>query len=320
MKVVITDYQYDNIDMERKIVEEAGYELLNYQEKRPERLIPLVKDADAIITQYSDINRTVIESLKHCRMIIKYGIGVNNIDTKAAGEMGIFVCNVPDYGVHEVSDHAVAMLLCLGRKLEILQDSFQKGGWGYGSIIPVKRLTECTAGLIGFGRIPQLVCRKLLAFGMKVLVYDPFVDGADISMHGAVKAEIEEICRESDFISVHCPLNDSTKHMIGDKEISMMKPECCIINTARGGVVDEKAMTEALLQHRLGGAGIDVFEEEPVSPGHPLLHMKNVIATPHCAWYSETAITTLQRKAAEEVVNVLRGNEPYHCVNRPYIR
>lgn len=320
MKVVITDYQYDNVDTERRIVEDAGFELLDYQVKTPGALIPLVKDADAIITQYADIDRQVIESLEHCKMIIKYGIGVNNIDCRAAGEKGIYVCNVPDYGVHEVSDQAVTMILCLGKKLEPLQEDLRRGKWGYGGIVPVKRFTECRAGLIGFGRIPQMVCRKLQAFGMEILVYDPFVDDAVIEAAGASRASVEEICRNADFISVHCPLTEETRHMIGEKEFAMMKPECCIVNTARGGVVDEQALIGALNEGRIAGAGVDVFEEEPVSVYHPLLHMENVIATPHSAWYSETAITTLQRKAAEEVVNVLQGNEPFHCVNRQYLQ
>lgn len=317
MKVVITDYQYDNIDTERTIIENAGHELYAYQEKVPEKLIPVVKDADAVVTQYSDISREVIESMQNCKVIIKYGIGVNNIDCEAAGRKGIYVCNVPDYGVKEVSDHTVALILSLGKKLPILQKSLKEGCWGYQSIIPVKRFSECQAGLIGFGRIPQLVCKKLQAFGMKVMVYDPYANPDLIKEYEAYHANLEEICSTADFISIHCPLTEETRHLIGEKEISSMKENCCIINTARGGVVDENALIEALKNHRISGAGIDVFEEEPIAPTHPFLSMDNVIATPHCAWYSETAISLLQKKAAEEVVNILGGNRPHHCVNSP---
>lgn len=320
MKVVITDYQYADVAAERSIIEGAGFTLLDYQEKEPERLIPLLKDADAVITQYSDMNCQVIESLTHCKMIIKYGIGVNNIDCEAAGEKGIYVCNVPDYGVDEVSDHAVTMLLMLGKKIELLQKALKEGDWGYGSIVPVKRFTECTAGLLGFGRIPRLVCKKLQAFGMHVLVCDPFVDQAAIEACGAEKTDLETICRRSDFISAHCPLTKETMHIIGEEEIGLMKPECCIINTARGGVIDEAALIRALKEGRIAGAGVDVFETEPVGKDNPLLQMDQVIATPHSAWYSETAISSLQRKVAEEVVNVLKGNQPFHCVNQQYFR
>lgn len=320
MKAVITDYQYKDINTERSIIEGAGFELMDYQEKDPAKLIPLVRDADAIVTQYSTINKEVIDSLQNCKMIIKYGIGVNNIDCEAAGAKGIYVCNVPDYGVDEVSDHAVTMILALGKKLEILQNAFKTGEWGYDSIVPVKRFTECTLGLIGFGRIPRMVCKKAKAFGMKVMAYDPFVDADAMGKEGAEKAEVNEICKNSDFVSVHCPLTNDTWHMIGEKEIAMMKPEAFVINTARGGIVDETALIKALEEKRIAGAGVDVFENEPVGKDHPLLHMENVIATPHSAWYSETAISTLQRKVAEEVVNVLSGNEPFNCVNRKVLR
>lgn len=318
MKVVITDYQYDHIDTERAIIEGAGHSLFACQEKEPEKLIPLVEDADAVITQYADLNEAVIDKLRHCRLIIKYGIGVNNIDCKAAGRKGILVCNVPDYGVEEVSDHAVAMMLCLGKKLQLLQRSVREGRWGYQCVVPVKRFSECCAGLVGFGRIPRLVCQKLKAFGMEVLVYDPYVEEDLVAAQGAEKVSLEELCTRGDFISVHCPLTESTKHLIGEKELALMKKNCVLVNTARGGIVDEKALVEALKSNRIAGAGLDVFEEEPIRKTHPLLSMDNVIATPHNAWYSETAISVLQTKVAQEVVNVLAGGEPFHCVNREW--
>lgn len=316
MLVVITDYQYDNIDAERRIIGEAGFELRDYQIKDAKELIPLVKDADAIITQYSDVSREVIGQLEHCKMIIKYGIGVNNIDTKAATEKGIYVCNVPDYGVEEVSDHAVTMMLALGKKMQILEKAFREGDWGYASTMPLYRLRDCTLGLVGFGRIPQLVAKKMAGFGLRILAYDPFVDEEKARAMGVRPADLETILRESDFISVHVPLNEGTRHLIGRESFEKMKKTAFVVNTARGGVIDEKALVEALNAGEIAGAGVDVYEEEPVSPDNPLLHMDNVIATPHCAWYSETAITTLQRKVAEEVVNVLKGNEPFNCVNR----
>lgn len=320
VKVVITDYQYDNIDAERRIIGEAGFELKDYQVKDPEGLIPLVKDADAIVTQYSDVSRRVIEQLDHCKMIIKYGIGVNNIDTEAATERGIYVCNVPDYGVEEVSDHAVTMMLALGKKMKILEKAFREGDWGYSSTMPLYRLCDCTLGLVGFGRIPQLVAKKMGGIGLRILAYDPFIDQEKAAALGVTPTDLDTILRESDFISVHVPLNESTRHLIGEEGFRKMKKTAFVVNTARGGVIDEKALVEALLAGQIAGAGVDVYEEEPVKPDNPLLHMDNVIATPHCAWYSETAITALQRKVAEEVVNVLKGNEPFHCVNRELLR
>ena len=167
MKVVITDYQYENIDQEKKIFAEAGIELVEYQFKKPEELIGVIDDVDAVVTQYSDINADVIANLKNCKMIIKYGIGVNNIDVDAATKKGIYVCNVPDYGVDEVSNHAIAMMFALAKKLPIITRAFCEGDWGYSSIVPLYRFSEATVGLVGFGRIPQMVAKKVGRFWRK---------------------------------------------------------------------------------------------------------------------------------------------------------
>lgn len=314
-KVVITDYQYENIDAERRIIGAHGYELCDYQIKDAGELIPVCRDADAIVTQYSDVSAELIDSLEHCAMIIKYGIGVNNIDVEAATRKGIYVCNVPDYGVEEVSDHTVAMMLALAKKLPVLTRALREGDWGYGSTVPLSRFCESTVGLVGFGRIPQLVAKKLKGFGVAIRVCDPYADEDLVREYGAEPVELDELLAESDFISVHVPLTRDTRGMIGEAEFRRMKPTAVVINTARGGVIHEKTLVEALKTGRIAGAAVDVFEEEPVKADNPLLHMDNVIATPHCAWYSETAITTLQRKVAEEVVNVLDGNKPMNCVN-----
>lgn len=316
MKVVITDYQYDDIAAERKIIVAAGLELFDYQYKNENDVIKIAKDADAIVTQYSNISRKVIEELDHCKMIIKYGIGVNNIDSEAATEKGIYVCNVPDYGVEEVSDHAVTMMLCLGKKIPILTKALRDGDWGYSTTMPLFRLKECTLGLVGFGRIPKLVAQKMAGFGMKIIAYDPFVTEETAQKQGVRMVSLDTVITESDFISVHIPLNEQTKHLINKNSFEKMKNTAFIVNTARGGIIKEADLIEALQAGKIAGAGIDVFEEEPVRRDNPLLHMDNVIATPHCAWYSETAITTLQRKVAEEVVNVLQGNKPFNCTNK----
>ena len=269
MLVVITDYQYDNIDAERRIIGEAGFELRDYQVKDAKELIPLVKDADAIITQYSDVSREVIGQLEHCKMIIKYGIGVNNIDTKAATEKGIYVCNVPDYGVEEVSDHAVTMMLALGKKMQILEKAFREGDWGYASTMPLYRLRDCTLGLVGFGRIPQLVAKKMAGFGLRILAYDPFVDEEKARAMGVRPADLETILRESDFISVHVPLNEGTRHLIGRESFEKMKKTAFVVNTARGGVIDEKALVEALKAGEIAGAGVDVYGGGAGKHGQP---------------------------------------------------
>lgn len=315
MKAVITDYQYENIDQEKKIIGDAGIELFDYQIKEPEKLIGLIDDADAVITQYSEITRDVIEHLSHCKMIIKYGIGVNNIDVEAATEKGIYVCNVPDYGVEEVSDHAVTMILNLSKKLFILAKALKEGDWGYSSVVPLRRFCESTVGLVGFGRIPRLVAKKLSGFGVRLLAYDPFIDEKAAEALNVTPVDFETLVKESDYISIHCPLTRETTHLFDRETFAQMKPSSVLVNTARGPIVNGQDLVEALKNKTIAGAGLDVFEEEPISPDHPLLHMDNVIATPHSAWYSLQSIDALQRKTAEEVVNVLSGNKPFNCVN-----
>lgn len=319
-KVVITDYQYENIDTEKQIFTEAGIEVKDYQYKTADELIPVVKDADAIVTQYSLIDRQIIESLEHCKMIIKYGIGVNNIDVEAATEKNIYVCNVPDYGVEEVSDHVVTMLLNLSKKLTILTKALKEGEWGYSSVVPLKRIKECTMGLIGFGRIPQLVAKKMSGFGLKINAYDPYVSEETAKEKGVELVSLDKIFTDSDFISIHCPQTKETEHLVNAEAFKKMKNTAFLINTARGPIVSEEDLIEALMNKEIAGAGLDVFENEPLGINNPLLQMENVIATPHSAWYSETAIASLQRKVAEEVVNVLQGNQPFNCVNRKQLQ
>ncbi len=320
MKVVITDYQYENINQEKKIFEEAGIELQEYQLKDPKDLIGVIDDADAVITQYSDINADVIEHLQHCKMIIKYGIGVNNIDVEVATRKGIYVCNVPDYGVEEVSNHAITMILALSKKLPTITRALREGDWGYSSIVPLFRFSEATIGLVGFGRIPQLVAKKLSGFGVKILAYDPYINSELAKEMGVIPVDFETLCKESDYISLHCPLTADTEHLFNLDTFKMMKDTAVLVNTARGPIIKEEDLVIALKEGLIAGAGLDVFEKEPVSSDNPLLHMENVIATPHCAWYSLRAIDNVQRKAAEEVANVLLGNEPFNCVNRKALK
>ena len=320
MKVVITDYQYEHISQEKSIIEGAGHTLVAYQLKNATELIPLLRDADAVITQYAEINDAVISNMESCRIIIKYGIGVNNIDAVAAAKKGIYVCNVPDYGVEEVANHAVTMLLMLAKKMPILTEAFRNGDWGYSSVVPLQRFAGSTIGLMGFGRIPQLVAKKLGGFDVRLIACDPFISKSACEKLGVKPVSFDELIKQSDYISIHCPLIPETEGMFNADVFKRMKVSSCIINTARGPVIDQEALIMALQQGEIRGAALDVFESEPLGMDSPLLHMDQVIATPHCAWYSEESIATLQRKVAEEVVNVLNGNEPWNCTNRGLLK
>jgi D-3-phosphoglycerate dehydrogenase len=314
-KVVITDYQYENVDNERKIVEEAGFALEVYNSKEKSDVISAVREADAVIVQYADIDEEVISHMEKCKVIIKYGIGFNNIDTKAASKKSIYVCNVPDYGIDEVANHAIAMIMALAKKLITIDGALKKGDWSYDSIIPLYRMAGSTLGLVGLGRIPMSVAKKMKGFDMEILAYDPFVDKKLAEENGVKLVDFDTLCTKSDFISVHCPLNDDTLHLFNKDVFDKMKETAYLINTARGPVINEADLIEALKAKKIAGAGLDVFEVEPITKDNELLNLENVIATPHIAWYSEQAINSVQSKAAIEAVNVISGNKPLNPVN-----
>lgn len=320
LKAVITDYQYENVDTERKLITDSGAELVDCHCKTEGEVVEATRDADAVVVQYCNATENVIERLEHCRLIIKYGIGVDNIDVPAATKKGIFVANVPDYGVEEVSNHTVAFLLALARKLPQMTRGLKDGAWGYSMAVPAGRLSLRTLGLIGFGRIPREVCRKALAFGMRVLASDPFVGEEAIRAAGAEPADLDTLLRESDYVSCHCPLTEQTRHCIDRSAMEKMKPTACLINTARGGIICESDLIDALKRGRIAGAALDVYEKEPLPADSELLRLPNVLATGHSAWYTEEAIQTLQRKVAEEVVRVFEGNPPLNPVNRGLLR
>lgn len=317
MKVVITDYEYPDVEQERRIIEDAGHTLLARRTSKPEEIITAAQDADAVITQYCVIDENIISHLRRCRVIIKYGIGINNIDADAAAKRGIYVCNVPDYGVDEVSNHAIALYFALNRKLFALSEALRGGDWGYGAAVPLHRIAGSTLGLIGFGRIPQAVARKMRGFDVRILAYDPFCPAERMQEAGVIKAELPQLLEQADSVSIHCPSTPETRHMFCADAFRAMKRSAFLINTARGDIIDETALIDALRSGEIAGAGLDVFAHEPVSFDSPLLHMPNVIATPHSAWYTEESVRALQRSAAEEAVRVIGGGAPLHPCNRP---
>lgn len=315
-KVVITDYEYPDIDAEKRIISAAGHELAAFQAKSEAALLAATREADAVIVQYAAITRKVVENMARCRLIIKYGIGVNNIDLEAATERGIHVANVPDYGLDEVSTHATAMILALARKLLPADRAMRAGQFGNASFRPLSRFAGSVLGIVGFGALGRLVAQKMSGFSLKILAYDPFLDAKQAAALGVEAATFEELCRQSDFVTVHCPLNKHTTHLFHRDVFRMMKNTACFVNTSRGGVVREVDLIEALEKGEIAAAALDVYDPEPPKADNPLLHLPNVIVTGHVAWYSEQAISTLQRKVAEEVVNVLAGNKPFHPCNK----
>jgi len=317
LKALFTDYQYDSIRQELEILSATGAEIIDLQQDKSLALAEAVRTADVIIVQYADINAGLIATMENCKMIIKYGIGVNNIDVVAATEKGIYVCNVPDYGIDEVSNSAVAMILSLHRKLPATQSALRKGVWGYDVMVPVKRLAGSVLGLVGLGRIPSLVAKKMAGFGVEIIACDPYVNPAYAAALGVKLVDFETLYKESDIISIHCALTDETHHMFNADVFKAMKTGAIIVNTARGPVICEDDLVAALEAGEIAGAGLDTFEVEPIAAENPLLSMENVICTPHVAWYSEQAIENVQRGAAEDAARVLRGEAPKNPVNKP---
>jgi len=306
MKVVITDWEFEDLYFEEKVF--ADYpeiELVSGQCKTEEEVIDLCHDADAIINQYAPITRRVIESLTNCKVITRYGVGVDTIDTEAATKKGIPVGFVPDYGIDEVSDHALALILNVLRKVTAANQKVKDGVWDLNLTKPIQRFSATTVGLVGFGNIPRALNGKLQAIKMKVIVSDPYIPDEVIREANAEPVSLEELCKRADVISVHAPLTNSTRGMIGKAQFDVMKDGVKIVNTARGPVIDEKALIDALNNGKVSAAGLDVLEKEPIDPNHPFMKMDQVILTPHMAGYSEEAYAELRTKAALAVIDVL---------------
>ncbi|MDM5222637.1 C-terminal binding protein [Peribacillus sp. NJ11] len=313
-KILLTDYEFEHLKYEEDVFQESGldFDFIKAQCKTEEEVIELAKDADAILNQYAPVSRRVIASLENAKIISRYGVGVNTIDLDAAKEKGITVANVPDYGMEEVSNHALALLLSWARKVTLLNNEVKRGNWDFKVGVPIHRFNEQTVGVLGFGRIPRRFIEKVKPLGFKTAAYDPFVSSAEMAAVGVQKMDLDEIIREADYLSVHVPLIDDTFHLINEERLKQMKRNAVIINTARGPIIDETALSDALERGVIAGAALDVTENEPVRFDSPLLTMDNVIITPHSAWYSEEAMVELRQKAARNIVQVLKGEKtPY---------
>ncbi len=315
-RVVVTDYVFSTLDIERSVLGAVGAELLALQATSDEELLEVVRDADALLVCYAPVTKRLIDRAEQCRVIARYGIGVDNVDVEAATAKGILVTNVPDYCIEEVSDHALALLLTSARKLVQLDRRVRAGAWNATDAVPIHRLRGLVLGLVGFGKIPRELARKVGALGLEVLAYDPYVDTQDMRGHGVRKVDLSTLLTQSDFISVHAPLTPQTRGMIGESELRAMKPTAYLINTARGPIVSESALIRALREGWIAGAALDVLETEPPAQTHALFTLDNVILTPHMSFYSEESLRELQRKAAEEVLRVLSDQPPRYSVNR----
>lgn len=311
--VVVTDSEFGDLDVERALVEGAGFRFVSAQARTADEVVAACADADGILNQYAPMGADVLARLPRAQIISRYGIGLNTIDVEAATAAGILVANVPDGSLDDVSDHAAGMILALARGLGRYDRAMRSGGWDYAAAGPLFRLRGRTLGLVGFGQIPRRLAAKMQAFGMRVIAHDPYATAAE----GIPLVSAEQLYRESDVVSVHAPLTAATTGMVDAAAFAAMKPTAYLVNTARGPVVDQDALVAALSENRIAGAGLDVFTVEPLPGDHPLRRLDSVLLSPHCAWYSEDSEAEIRRKTAANVVEVLSGRAPVYPVNRP---
>jgi D-3-phosphoglycerate dehydrogenase len=318
VKVVITDHRFANVEHEQRVVEEAGGTLVVEQMTDEDQLADLCKDADGVLTVRASITRRVIAAMQRCRIIVRYGIGIDSVDIPAATERGIMVANVPDYCIDEVSDHALTLLLMLSRQMLPAIALAKQEQWSTSKMPHLHRLRGQTCGLAGCGKIGSLLAYKAAALGMKILVYDPYLSESRSRDMGAELGSLDALLVRSHFISLHMPLNDETHHLFGERAFAKMKSTASIINTSRGGLIDEAALLAALDSGRIVGAGLDVMGSETsfTVTGRALVNHPRVIVTPHTAWLSDEARTTLQARAVEQVIACLKGETPSGLVNR----
>lgn len=316
-KVVCTDYPvpYD-FHIEKKILAKADANFYPRNCQTEKDVIEACWNADAVMTVYAPIGKNAIKTFERCRIIARYGVGVDNIDVNMATEKRIIVTNVSDYCIYEVASHTLALILCLNRKIVSLHsEATRKKNWNIEVAKPILRLEGQTLGLVGFGRIGQMVARLAKSLDLSLLAFDPYVRTDIPRLHDVEPVGLKDLLMCSDFVSIHAPLTPETRYMIAEPQLQMMKPSAFLINTARGAIIDESALYEALKNNWIAGVALDVLEEEPPREDNPLLQLSNVIITPHSASYSVQSYQEVRTKTATEVARVLCGRWPTALVN-----
>ncbi|MDI3502371.1 MAG: D-3-phosphoglycerate dehydrogenase / 2-oxoglutarate reductase [Archaeoglobi archaeon] len=323
-KVVITDADENFFEPEKEVLEPLGVDLQIFDVKSADELYELAPDADIILTTYVKFDREAMQKFKNLKLISRHGAGYDNIDVRAATELGIIVCNIPEYGRDQVADHAMTLLLTLIRRVRELDELVRNGGWFdyVRERWSIPCMQEMTLGVIGTGKIGSKVVKKAQPFFARILVYDPYIPGRVFKALDKVEAvDFETLLRESDAITIHTPLTREgeseypTYHMINDKAFEKMKDGVIIVNTARGPVIDTDALVRALESGKVSAAGLDVHETEPLPEDHPIRKFKNVILTPHAAWYTNYSIYDMKRKWAENAARFIKGEELQNVVN-----
>ena len=312
-RVLITDYAWDSLDIEQSVLGPLGVELLPAETGDEDELLRLAPLADAIMTNWKRVSPAVLDHAPRCVTVARYGVGVDNIAVERATELGMIVSNVPDYCVEEVSDHAMALLLACARSLPTFDRDLRRGAWDLAAGRPLFRLRGKTLLLVGWGAIARALAPKAMGFGLRVLAYQRRQDGVQDGV--TLTRDLAQALAQADYVSLHVPLTPETRGMVNAAFLRAMKPGAFLINTARGAVIDELALRQALLAKTIRGAALDVLTQEPPPADHPLLGLENCLITPHAAFNSVEAVEELQARTARHVADVLQGGQPPHVVN-----
>ena len=320
-KILITDYVWPNIEPEKKVLSSIDAEIIVAPNSDENTLCSLAKDVDGILTCFAQVTEKVIRSAKKCVVIGRYGVGVDNISVSTATDLGIAVTYVPDYCMEEVSDHVIGLMLCWNRKIAFFDSDTKQNAWGHSPLtMRIMRLKGKTIGIVGFGRIGKAVSQKAKSFGMNILTYDPFVSQTEAASFGVNSTSLENLLQCSDFVSLHSPYTEETHNMIGQEQLDLMKSDSFLINCARGPLIDEEALFEALKSKNIAGAGLDVMVDSIPPSNHPLMKLDNILITPHISFISQESVLELEERAAEEVKSVLLGQMPENLVNKEVLK
>jgi D-3-phosphoglycerate dehydrogenase / 2-oxoglutarate reductase len=319
-KVISVQHEYASTDHERRVVTAAGGEYVDTDALPLEEALRHGETADAILVRWLKIGPELIRRFRQCKIIVRYGVGYDNVELSAATEAGIMVGHSPSYCLDEVATHALALLLASVRNVVRIQRRLTQGGWAPNPPEKSYRMAGRTLGLVGFGNIGQTVARKLGGWGLRLLATDPFVEPEKAAALGVELVDLDTLCRASDFVSLHAPLLPETRHLVSTPEFDLMKPGVIIVNTARGPVLDAEALLSALEAGKVASAGLDVFEVEPLDAASPLRWHPRVTVSDHTAWYSEESVAELQTTVAEEAVRVCTGGLPLSLANPEVLR
>jgi len=315
VKIVITECDHDSFDAEHAVADAAGAELVLTRSRSADEVVANAAGADAIVVQYAQITADVMDRLPELRAIGRYGVGVDSVDVAAATERGIAVCNVPDYGTEAVSDHAIGLALAVARGIPRLDRGVRAGSFDLPAVRPLYQIRGRVFGVVGMGLIGSATARKAAGLGYEVIVHDVLADPDATEFRGYPAVGLEELLERSQVVSLHTPLTEGTRNLIGAAQIALMRSDAILVNTSRGGVIDTEALVEALRAGAVRGAGIDVHESEPLDAQHALTTFDSVVLTPHLAWYTEESYTELKHRTVENVVEVCAGRRPRNIVN-----